>query len=285
VANSDDVFLKSLGVDPSAASAGGSPVKGYALGMSPNIGKAVPGPGTYYTGGVTLPGQPTVAVDKAGGSGADGRVFFFEEALVNGEVKKNVRLVLDLGKVIYLSVAGVSLPVQQLTAMKLNFDDHKPKSLSPGVKQMSLGMVGQVPGVWTEFLPVAAAPALPTLTFSIKPPPAPVGVVSNPAVAPYKHAISHLKVWQEPPPGVSDPALPSQNQYPTLDNALSADTTAGALDDLLAKVSGEPSLLSMFAPSPQSALVPAQFSAVVPTAHPPKPLANRRGAIWIEGAE
>jgi hypothetical protein len=210
--------------------------------MSPNIGKAAPGPGTYYTGGVTLPGQPTVAVDKAGGSGADGRVFFFEEALVNGEVKKNVRLVLDLGKVIYLSVAGVSLPVQQLTAMKLNFDDRKPKSLSPGVKQMSLGMVGQMPGVWTEFLPEAAAPSLPTLTFSIKPLTAPVGVASNPSVTHYEHALPHLKGWQAPPsgtwlacppPGVSDPALPSQNQYPTLDNVLSADTTAGALDDLL----------------------------------------------------
>jgi hypothetical protein len=265
---------------------------GYALGMSPNIGKAAPGPGTYYTGGVTLPGQPTVAVDKAGGSGADGRVFFFEEALVNGEVKKNVRLVLDLGKVIYLSVAGVSLPVQQLTAIKLNFDDRKPKSLSPGVKQLLLSTGGQVPGVWTEFLPVAAAPPIPVLTFLIRPPlppqSAPVVVASSPSLTHYEHALPHLKGWQAPPsgtwlacspPGVSDPALPSQNQYPTLDNALSADTTAGALDDLLAKVSGEPSLLSMFAPSPQSALVPAQFSEAVPALPPRNSRVNQRGTV------
>jgi hypothetical protein len=158
------------------------------------------------------------------------------------------------------------------------------------VKQLSQGMVGRVPGVWTEFLPEAMAPSLPVLTFSIKPIAAPVEVIgpSTLALAFYAHVLAPHKNWQTPPPGtplacpppgVSDPALPSQNQYPTLDNALSADTTAGALDDLLAKVSGEPSLLSMFAPSPQSALVPAQFSAVVPALPPRNSRVNQRGTV------
>jgi hypothetical protein len=178
LATSDDMLAKALGIALGqpvdlAVLKKPAPSRRHTLSMSQNIRTVAP---QHCTSGEAFAGLPVVQVDKAGGSGADGQVLFFEEALVNGQVKKNIRLVVDLGKVIHLSIEGVSLPVQKLTAMKLKFDDRKPKSPSPGVKQMSLGMVGQVPGVWTKCLPASTALDLPVLTFSIKPPSPPVGV-------------------------------------------------------------------------------------------------------------